>query len=249
MAVNLQYLREVKDRLQYAKSDTDYYFSCSVDGSVLQWGLNSTSLGGYGVNEVGFATVTNKSTYSFSSTLLSAVPLPQQPGTAHLVSVLVISVPRFSTLDLNVSCSNNILIKFKNVKTPKCMGEEGDITTSDDRTIVLQHILSAPLLVNSSLLVHIFMCGTESLFQVIGDGSDDLGFAEGDYVGANVTDLFPDNLQMVNIQAVLISRQPPLVTTSLLFILSNTSSNAYCSFKWNNEIHLPSQEDCRPGIF
>ena len=182
------------------------------------------------MSDVGVTTVTTQSAYSFTSILLSAVPIFQQSG-AHLVSVLVISVPRSSTLHLNVSCTNNVLIKFRNVTTPKCTGKKDDITTSDNRTIVLQHILSAPLLVNSSVLVHIFMCGTDSLLQLIGKGNKAVGFGEKDNVGATGRDLLPDN-KMVNIQAVLISRQP-LETTTLVFILSDTSFNASCSFKFN----------------
>ena len=82
------------------------------------------------MKDVGVTNVTNQSTHSFTSKLLSAVPLPQQSG-AHLVSVLDISVPRSSTLHLNVSYTNNILIKFRNAITPKCMGEKDDIMKQD----------------------------------------------------------------------------------------------------------------------
>ena len=187
------------------------------------------------------STVTNKSTFYVMSTLLSAVPLPQQ-SRVHFVSVLVISVPKFSTLHLNVSCNNNKDINFTNVTiNPEYWGpRNGSIATFTSRTIVLQYILSAPLLMNSSVLVHIFMCGTDSLLQLIGRGKQAIGFGDLDDVGAAVSDLSPDN-KMVSIQTILISRQP-LETTSLVFILGDTNFTFSCSFK-SNKVELLSQEE------
>ena len=198
------------------------------------------------MDDVGVSTVTNKSSFYVTSTLLSAVPLTQQSG-VHFVSVLVISVPKFSTLHLNVSCNNNKDIDFRNVTiNPEYWGpRNGSIATFTNRTIVLQYILSAPLLMNSSVLVHIFMCGTDSLLQLIGTGKRAIGFGDEDDVGATVSDLSPDN-KMVSIQTILISRQP-LETTSLVFILSDTSFTVVCSFK-SNKVQLLSQEKF-PGFY
>ena len=243
MAVKLQFLRKIDRRLQFAASGTDYYFSCSVMGTSLQWGLNSATLGGYKVDDVGVSTVTNKSSFYVTSTLLSAVPLlPQQSG-VHFVSVLVISLPKPSTLQLNVSCTNNEVINFTNVTiNPKYRGRRsGSIVNYTNRTIVLQYILSAPLLTNSSVLVHIFMCGTDSLSQLIGrEKKRAIGFNDQDDVGATVSALFAEK-QMVNIQAVLASRQP-LETTSLVFILSDTNFTFICSLK-SNKVQLLSQKE------
>ena len=192
------------------------------------------------MDDVGVSTVTNKSTFYVTSTLLSAVPLTQQSG-VHFVSVLVISVPKSSRLHLSVSCNNNKDINVTNVTiNPEYWGpRSGSIVSFTNWTIVLQYILSAPLLTNSSVLVHIFMCGTDSLLQLIRKGNRVVGFSDEDDIGAAVSDLSPDN-KMVSIQTILISRQP-LETTSLVFILSDTSFTFVCSLK-SNKVQLLSQK-------
>jgi len=241
LAVNVEYLRNVEERRQYTNSYRDYYFSCSVTGLVLQWGLNSASLGGYRVEDVGVTTVNNQSDFQYTSILLSALPVPQQ-SEFELGSVLVISVLTSSSLHLNVSCTNNVELRFTNITIfPKCLRGNGSIVSSINRTVVLEYVLSAPLVRNMSVLVHIFMCSTESPSQLIGRNNKAIGFGEKDELGATSSDLNRDNT-MVNIQAILISRQPR-ETTSLVFILGDANFTAVCSFE-SNRVQLQARQLC-----
>ena len=237
--VNLEYLRKV-GRLN-SSFVKDYYFICQAEGQVLQWGAGTIPIVGYRKDEVGRTVVNAEKDFNVTSTLLLARPL--EDGGTLFVSVLVISTPG-DELSLSVSCTNNTVLS--NISTdvcPKYRKWNDEIHVSEKDTIVFDYILSAPLLQqlkNSSVLLHIFMCGTESLFQLVGRDDSGLGFSKNHRVGETRNDLSADNT-MVNIEAILISRKQ-FETTSLVFIISNSNFTAKCSFE-STEVQLQSQKE------
>ena len=239
--VNLEYLRRVR-RFQSPSSTLDCFFICEAEGQVLQWGAGVSvivSLVGYRKDEVGRTVVNAQKDFNVTSTLLLARPLH---GGTHFVSVLIISTPG-EDLSLSVFCTNNIVLS--NISTecdPKYRENNDEFHVVKNRTIVFDYILSAPLLLqpnNSSVLLHIFMCETESLSQQVGRDDSGFGFSKNHEVGETRNELSADNTK-VNIEAILISREQ-FETTSLVFIISNSNFTAICSFG-STEIHLKSQQ-------
>ena len=235
--VTLEYVRRVR-RLQ-SPSTLDYCFICEAEGQVLQWGADTSSLVGYRKDEVGRTVINAQMDFTVTSTLLLARPL--EDGGTLFVSVLVISTAG-DELSLSVSCTNNIVLS--NISTdygPKYRSHDDKTHFFKNRTIVFDYILSLPLLQqkNSSVVLHIFMCGTESLSQLVGRDDRGLGFSKKHKVGETRNDLSADSTK-VNIEAILISREQ-FETTSLVFIISNSNFTAKCSFG-STQIQLQSQQ-------
>ena len=223
--VDVEYLRRV--RQFQSPSVLDYYFICEVEGQVLQWGVG-TSVIGYHKDEVGKSVINAQMDFNVTSMLLLARPL--EDGVILFVSALVISTPG-DHLSLSVTCTNNIVLS--NISTdcaPKYRDHGDELHVIKNRTIVFDYILSAPLLhlKNSSVLLHIFMCGTESLSQLVGTEDRGFAFSESHEVGKTRKELSTDNTE-VNIEAILISREQ-FESTSLVFIISNSNFTAICSF-------------------
>ena len=226
-SVNLEYLRKV-DRFN-SSVKTDYYFICEVEGQVLQWGVGTWAIVGYRKDEVGKTFVNAQMDFNITSTLLLARPL--EDGGTFLVSVLVISMTG-DYLSLSVSCTNNVVLS--NVSTdcdPKYRQTNDDFYVFTNIAIAFDYILSTPFLQlnNCSLLLHIFMCKTESLTQQVGRDDSRYSFSSNSEVGETRKELSADNTK-VNIEAILISREL-LEITSLLFIIDNTNFTAKCSFE------------------
>ncbi len=225
--VSVEYLRRAH-RFGSAHVD-DYYFCCNCQGSVIQWGIDNTSLGGYTISDVGTTVVSKGNGYNFTTTLLSA---RQEDGTVIFDSILIISVPHNQTTTFEVLCTNNVDINTTSNAVDAKLGEKGNTTKNTDTDVGLEYILAAPIvqqLQTSSLLTHIFVCGTNSSSQIIGVPTlRAVGFSLTDSPGD--TRNVKNNNATVNFQVILAARFIFYETTTFAFVTTSERFSLTCSY-------------------
>ncbi len=139
---------------------TDYYFSCNINGSFLQWQYNNDPLTGFREDdEVGRTVVLTRDNYSYTASILSSRPLRNDERAMD--SILMISITGSDSSDFTITCSDGL-----NSKTVSA-GLVSDVEDSSVRhdnsdsisgmVIVLDYITSSNIVRNTS--THIFMCG------------------------------------------------------------------------------------------
>ncbi len=234
-SINVKYLKRV-ERLM-PPDIIDNYFLCSAMGEVIQWGINSTSLGGYGKNEVGNAVASSKNDYNFTTTLVLARPL--QNKTLALKSILILSFNKSVTSNLLVSCTNNIAIVFTDTgKNPMYINSSEKTMSSNG--IALHYVLNTPFHHVKSTVLYIFECQTDSLQQNVGTNIRAVGFNSDDEKGITRNVLSNDKT-LVNFQAILNSRNEHGIT-SMVFVISKANFTLICSFG-SNMVQLQSLPD------
>ncbi len=232
-AVNLQSLRKV-ERLK-SPNLVDHYFCCTAHGTVIQWGINSTSSGGYGINDVGDAVVSIRSNYNYTTTLIYARNVLNK---TELKSIMIISAFESDELNLILSCNNNDEIDFASTNENPTYNEYTDSIKSTAQ-VALDYVLSFPILQQNSTL-HIFVCGTNSSSQNVGTTIRAVGFTAMDEIGIARKVLSTDTT-MVSLLAILSSRSP-FETTSFVFVTMTTNFSLICSFG-NNMVQLQSEPE------
>lgn len=140
---------------------TDYYFSCTAVGRLLQWQLNGTNLlrAFTGSEDERHSTVVIRSNYNLTEVLLS-VERTEEGNDKILDSILVIS-SSMVIVPFNVNCSNG-----PNNQTKRA-GPVTSVTNSsyNSPNVVLDYITSSTIVRNT--LTHIFTCVTNSSLQQI----------------------------------------------------------------------------------
>ncbi len=192
-------------------------------------------MGGYDISEIGETVTSSKSNFNFTRTLLSVRQLQgQQQYTFD--SILVVSVLKNESFDFEVSCTNNNLINTTGTdKDPVYRSLENINMT---RNITLGYVLAVPILYNTSLLTHIFVCSSDSSMQTLGINKRAIGFNSQDPIGEK-RNVLSSNNEIVKLQAILIS-QLPSQTTTLAFVTQSSNFSFICSFE-TTAAELPSR--------
>ncbi len=228
-SIFLEYIQKI-ERFQVTNI-TDYYFSCNLQGRILQWAVNSENLGGFHVNSSKRTVVSKRSNFNYTSTLLSA-------RSFMFNSILVVSLGKDQNQTLDVICTNNINFNVtNNENNPKY--ESPNVRGNFSRAIGLEHVLTAPLIHNSNQLTHIFLCGTNGMSQQLIVNSRSIGFSPADTIGVTRSSDIRNGI--VNIQAILNARQP-YQTTSIIFVTHGSDFNITCAYGLIKE-SLPITDD------
>lgn len=224
-AITVQFLRKV-ERL-HKKPYVDYYFCCNTVGRTLQWHVNSELVGHYGVEDAGHVNITSGNRFNCTSSLLSVEPRGQQYY-AMLDSVLVISVEG-NEIPLDVACTNTIRTNHtSNDLLPKYSEVLDELYTIMNQRVTIDYVVAAHIIQASSLLTHVFVCGTNGVLHQIGVDGEGVAFDLSDSVGRTRTIFYDNNNEVVRQQAIL-SSQGPYETTSLIFVNSNTNFSFSCA--------------------
>ena len=205
---------------------TDFYFSCHTIGEYIQWQYNEDPLSGFLPERIGTATVNNRGlSYKYTATLLSATLLVNDTRQAELESLLVISFQNEYPESFTVKCGNNI--EFRSVTSNITSNTFTNVINSTRRgnELALDYVFTSSEIVRSRN-THVFICGVQSMFQLIEVSGPSIGFSDRDNIG-KVRTIFSDR-ETIDIQAILIDREP-LQTTSLLIVAENSDVQVKCS--------------------
>ena len=234
-SVDVLYLRKVM-WLQFNMEAK--YILCNAVGDVLQWGgANSTSIGGFTKQSlVGSSSVSTKNTTTYVITLLSLRPSVR--SNTMFTSVLVLYSTFGNINDIEISCSNNIDINCTRIEDkPIYTLLQYHINTNNN--VFVDYVLSAPLFSNSSLLLHIFVGGTNNRYQNIAiQGKSAVGLDGDDALGTTRTSLFIGN-NLINLQVILISKQSN-VTTTIIFVIEDMNFTLIYGYQ-SNVVHVQSR--------
>ena len=238
--VSVQYLTRVEHRKDY----TDHIFCCNIEGSGIQWGLNSKSIGGYDLKDkIGITTFNSRhKIFNYTSTLLSKKHITDDR--ANLESLLIIAVYTNQSISLNVSCNNNKIIRFAsnvgNPTFPDKSNHSDNFTTN--KNISLVQVLKAEVVQRDEAMTHIFLCRTNSLLQLVGVDKHGVGFDSSNLVGDHKT--IKHQADLVYLQAILSARESFQTTTFTIVVTNQSYFSFSCSYKTNIEVsyHNDSQE-------
>ena len=226
--VFVQYLTRVEHRKDY----TDHIFCCNVEGSGILWGLNSKSIGGYGLNDkIGTTTFNSKSKFfNYTSTLLSKKHITGHRS--NLESMLIIAVYTNRSIYLNVSCNNDKIIGFAsngdNPTFPDNNNHSDNFTTEENVSLV--QVLRPEVMQRDKAMTHIFLCRTNSLPQLVGVNKRGVGFGLSNQVGDYRTIRQADHIYL---QAILSAREPFQTTTFTIVVTNKSYFSFSCTYKRN----------------
>ena len=228
----------------HAVNYTDFYFSCHTIGEYIQWQYNEDPLSGFLPERIGTATVNNRGlSYEYTATLLSARPVVNNTRQAELVSLLVISFLNEYPESFTIKCGNNI--EFTSTTTGIIGGTFTNVTNNTRRgnELALDYVFTSSDIVRSRK-THVFICGVQSMFQLIEVSGPSIGFSDRDNIG-KVRTIFSDR-ETIDIQAILMDREP-LQTTSLLIISENSEVIVRCSDEAHS-VNLSSEAPTTPVL-
>ena len=235
--VNVTYLRGVP-RLSNT-SYWDYYFSCNTVGVVLLWNVNGAGVGGFQSGDVGQAVAGTTSNFNYTAILLSSQQLTD--GQFTLDSILIVSVPGMSSLD--VACSNGLSFNWtSNVDNGK--GVENSNSTN---SVFEEYLLTDGVVGDKTSQTSIFICGVQNSFMYWRTGTSDiLGFSEFDNIGQIRRNL-EQGATTVKEQAIVIAHEPYRIVS--VFLVTDTSSvTAICGYDQQNEVSLTSSSTSVPTV-
>ena len=215
--VNVVYLRGVPrlNNLLY----WDYYFRCNATGSILQWRVNGSDLGGFLTGENRTLSGT-KSRFNYTATVLSSQPTT---GVQSMFdSVLIVSLLGMSSLD--VTCRNGTSHNSTNNAESRRDVENKNNTSS----IYLELLLTQPIFIGS-----IFVCGVDDQVMIWQIKTDSYRFNISDRIGQSLKN--QDDTQ----QAIVIGHEPyPIV--SVLFVTDPSVVSVRCG-KYQEFLQLTSE--------
>ena len=158
----------------------------------------------------------------YTATLLSSQSNEQQE--AMLDSVLVVSFRGGHPHNFSITCRSHLssmTVSAQNVSAVL------STATDHEKNVALDHVVSGRI-VKTKRNTHIFTCGTLYPLQFIDINVPQIGFSGSDYIGRARTLLTEDG-HIVNIQGVLLGREP-YQTTTLIFVADNVDVRVTCFF-------------------
>ena len=233
--VNVTYLRGVP-RLNNT-SYWDYYFNCYTTGGSLLWEVNGFGLNGFqGGNKVGQVLSGTTPNYTYTATLLSS-----KPTTDTLDSILIVSRPDISSLD--VVCSNGpSSSRTSNMENGK--GVESCTSTS---SIFEEYLLTEDIVGDQINPTSIFICGVQNTFLYWRAVTNiEFGFGAFNNIGQERRNV-EDGATTVMEQAILIAKEPYLIV-SVFLVTATSDVTVTCGDDNQTEVSLTSRYNSSTSV-
>ena len=236
-SVNVAYLRGVP-RLN-TTSYWDYYFNCNAVGATLLWEVNGTGLDGFFSGDLGEALSDTRPSFNYTATLLSSKPTTG--GQFTFDSILIVSVPGMSSLD--VVCSNGP----SSNRTSNVDNGKGVENSNSMNSIFEEYLLTDNIVGDKTSQTSIFICGIQNSFMYwrTETNKNELGFSNFDNVGQERRNL-EQGATTVKQQAILIGRELYLIVS--VFLVTATSDVTVTCGDDQNEVSLTSGSTSVPTV-
>ncbi len=202
---------------------TDVYFSCSVNGSFLHWQYDYVQLRAFRMGEVSRTYVIADHGFNYTTTLLSSQPIPNDPRSEALDSVLVLSFLDIPPRQFQVTCTSDFDYLTRNFQS----NQSKDLITNGTIDSVLLNFVLSNQIVQNRAHTYVFVCGVAYDRQLVNAGGSLIGFSSQDEIGKTKTLLSPDG-RTTNILGILIFRDI-LQTATLFFIPRDSAIEVVCS--------------------
>ena len=206
--VNVVYLRGVPRLSNIVYWDD--YFHCNATGSILQWRVNGSDLGGFLIGDNRNLSGT-KSSFNYTATVLSSQPTT---GLEYVFdSVLIVSLLGRSSLD--VTCRNGPSFKSTNNAESRRDVENKTNTSS----IYLELLLTQTIF--TGINTRFFVCGVDNQVMIWQTNTDTYAFNISDRIGQSLKN------QNDTQQAIVIANEPFQIV-SVLFVTDTSVVSVRC---------------------
>ena len=235
--VNVTYLRGVP-RLSNT-SYRDYYFVCNTVGTTVIWEVNGTGLNGFQSGDFGQVLSGSRPSFNYTATLLSSKPTTG--GQFTFDSILILSVPGSSSLD--VVCSNGP----SSNRTSNVDNGKGVENSNSKGSIFEEYLLTEDIVGDKNSRTSIFICGVQNMFMYWHTETNiELGFSAFDSVGQERQNLEPGATTVME-QAIVIANEPYQIV-SVFFVTATSDVTATCGYSSQNEVSLTSRYDSSTSV-
>ena len=203
-------------------SEWDFWFSCSVEGSMLQWMINGTGYKVFNPRELQTVHRESLSTFNYTATLLSSRTVA---GVHHLTSVLIVSLA--DNITINVSCVNDTGSKDDSNNRGIPTNQSMQVQSHDNVMQMAQLWNRTVVQDGTNTTTTCLMCGVEFNHQSWATNNRDFHeFNIQNEIGSQHSLLSSDN-SFLRIQTILIAL-PPKRLISIILVTDSSVRNVTC---------------------